>query len=485
MPPASATIVLVTGPEVRFAHFRFDPRTRELFKRGRRVRLGEKPARVLDALIARPGDLVTRDELRGLLWSSDTFVDFDNNLNSAVAALREVLGDSARSPKYIETLPRLGYRFIAPIEAMPPASEEHAGAGPVLAATRGTPAARGVPAARAAVAAAAILLMAAALAAGHRQAPSLPSADVLDARFLLARGTPDDLSQVIHRLDRLPATDAASLEILAEAWLARARRGDRPAAESFQRAAWYANRALTAGEASGDAWRVLASVRLHHDRDAEAAAVLAGRARAAAPRDPHVLLTAATVDAVRGRHDAAIEAARDAVRIDPAAWRVRADLAFFLLAAGRDAEALAECRAVLALEPAHPFTLDMQLTAAARMGEWDEARAAALALMALADAPAGEQEAVAAGDPARGVDRYRRWQVRVADREAERARWSPVTAAAIYASAGDLPRALAWLARAEAGADPGLVLLPVLRDFDPIRHVPAFRAFEHRVTRPL
>lgn len=478
----------VAVPQVRFAHFRFDARTRELFKRGRRVRLGEKPAQVLEALLARPGDLVTRDELRGLLWSADTYVDFDNNLNSAVAALRETLGDSARRPKYVETLSRRGYRFIAPLEA-PSSGPEKPGVEPrhgEPSIVSGTAAARGMSAVRSPVAAAAVLLVAAVLTTGDRQTPrASPSADLLDARFLLARGSQDDVTHAIRLLDHADASDAATLETLAEAWLARARRGGGPAAHAFERAAHYANRALAAGGASGDAWRVLASVRLHLDRDAAAAAVLAARARAAAPRDPRVLLTFATVDAVRGRHDSAIEAAREAVRLEPGGWRVRADLAFFLLAAGRDADALAECRAVLALAPAHPFTLDMQLTAAARLGAWREARAAALALMTLADAPHADREGVATGDPSQGVDRYRRWQVRVADRDAERARWSPVTAAAIYASAGNLPRALYWLSRAEAARDPGLVLLPAMRDFDPIRHAPAFLAIQDRITRTL
>jgi DNA-binding winged helix-turn-helix (wHTH) protein len=107
----------MAGRQVRFAQFRFDARTRELFRRGRRVRLGEKPSRVLEALLARPGDLVARAELRRLLWDEHTFVDFDNNLNSAVASLREALGDSAQAPAFIETLPRLGYRFIGAIDA--------------------------------------------------------------------------------------------------------------------------------------------------------------------------------------------------------------------------------------------------------------------------------------------------------------------------------------------------------------------------------
>ncbi|HWY59871.1 MAG TPA: protein kinase [Terriglobales bacterium] len=101
---------------VRFAEFELNLATRELQANGRKVVLQEQPFQILAAILERPGHLVNRDELRQRLWSSDTFVDFDRGLNKAVNRLREVLEDSADQPRLIETLPRLGYRFIAPVE---------------------------------------------------------------------------------------------------------------------------------------------------------------------------------------------------------------------------------------------------------------------------------------------------------------------------------------------------------------------------------
>src|SRR4051812_4664514 len=98
---------------LRFGIFEADLRTGELRKRGTRVRLQEQPFQVLALLLARPGDLVTRDEIRGRLWAADTFVDFDHGLNKAINKIREALGDSAGSPRFIETVARRGYRFIA------------------------------------------------------------------------------------------------------------------------------------------------------------------------------------------------------------------------------------------------------------------------------------------------------------------------------------------------------------------------------------
>jgi DNA-binding winged helix-turn-helix (wHTH) protein len=101
----------------RFGVFELDLQAGELRKNGRKLRLQEQPFRILALLLDRAGDLVTREELRQKLWAADTFVDFDHGLNAAVNKLREVLGDSASSPRFIETLARRGYRFIAPVQS--------------------------------------------------------------------------------------------------------------------------------------------------------------------------------------------------------------------------------------------------------------------------------------------------------------------------------------------------------------------------------
>ncbi len=100
---------------LRFGVFEVDVRAGELRKQGVRIKLQEQPFHVLTVLLQRPGEVVTREELRSENWSADTFVDFDNSLNTAINKLREALGDSADSPCFIETLPRRGYRFIAPV----------------------------------------------------------------------------------------------------------------------------------------------------------------------------------------------------------------------------------------------------------------------------------------------------------------------------------------------------------------------------------
>jgi len=121
--------VLMTNEDktrIKFGPFEVDLRTSELWKNGLKLKLGGQPFEILATLLERPGELVTREQLRSKIWSADTFVDFNHGLNAAVNKLRECLSDSPEDPRYIETLPRRGYRFIAKTEKMgdelPPAA---------------------------------------------------------------------------------------------------------------------------------------------------------------------------------------------------------------------------------------------------------------------------------------------------------------------------------------------------------------------------
>ena len=100
---------------LRFDDFELDVRAGQLRRQGVRLRLRGQPLRVLEILLERAGDVVTREELQNRIWPADTFVDFDHSLHNAVARIREVLGDSAEKPRYIETLPRRGYRFVGQV----------------------------------------------------------------------------------------------------------------------------------------------------------------------------------------------------------------------------------------------------------------------------------------------------------------------------------------------------------------------------------
>lgn len=118
----------------RFSNFVVDTGARSLLRDGTRVPLQEQPFQVLLAMLERPGQIVSRDTLRFRLWGNNTFVDFDQSLNSAVRRLRMALGDSPRTPTHVETLPRLGFRFL-PAVAVEQAAGTH---GPSLVRVAGT-----------------------------------------------------------------------------------------------------------------------------------------------------------------------------------------------------------------------------------------------------------------------------------------------------------------------------------------------------------
>src|SRR5207302_8461801 len=122
--PATIAVVVSVPSRVstsrrrQFGPFEADLHSGELRKNGRKVRLQAQPFQLLAMLLERPGELVTREEICQKLWSGDTFVDFDHSLGTAVNKIREVLNDSAAEPRYIETLPRRGYRFIGQLPSV-------------------------------------------------------------------------------------------------------------------------------------------------------------------------------------------------------------------------------------------------------------------------------------------------------------------------------------------------------------------------------
>jgi DNA-binding winged helix-turn-helix (wHTH) protein len=102
---------------LRFGHFSLDLRAGELYKRGKKVKVQLLPLQLLGALLEKPGEVISREELKSKLWPADTFVDFEHGLNTAIKKLRQALGDNPAKPALIQTLPKKGYRFIGRLEA--------------------------------------------------------------------------------------------------------------------------------------------------------------------------------------------------------------------------------------------------------------------------------------------------------------------------------------------------------------------------------
>ena len=155
---------------LRFGVFELSPASGELRRAGLRVRIQPQPLRVLEMLAARSGEIVSREDLRRAIWGDDTFVDFEHGLNFCVNQVRRALGDSATAPRFVETVPRRGYRLMAPVERVEPAAVS-------FAAPAAAPGPRYRPGWRFAVVAVAALL------AGGRvaRAPEVPAVEVRPA----------------------------------------------------------------------------------------------------------------------------------------------------------------------------------------------------------------------------------------------------------------------------------------------------------------
>lgn len=164
---ATPLAAMTTHPPIRFGTFELDPSSGELRRNGRRVPLQGQPAQVLCQLVSNPGQVVTRDDLRRAIWTDDTFVEFDTALNVAVNKVRLALQDSASTPRFIETVPRRGYRFLADVHPLEPAAPS-AAREPVV-----VPGSRKEPRFVRAYVAAAALLAVLALAFSWKAAPGL------------------------------------------------------------------------------------------------------------------------------------------------------------------------------------------------------------------------------------------------------------------------------------------------------------------------
>src|ERR1700712_4720556 len=109
-----------TEPSRRFGAFELDFRRGELRKHGIRIKLQQQPLQILGILLERAGEVVTREDIQKRLWPDDTYVSFDNAINTSIRKVREALGDTAENPRFVETLSRRGYRFVAPVSSQSP-----------------------------------------------------------------------------------------------------------------------------------------------------------------------------------------------------------------------------------------------------------------------------------------------------------------------------------------------------------------------------
>lgn len=348
--------------DCRFDGWTLCRRSGELFRGDRRIRLQSQPLQILEELLANPGELVTREQLIARLWPQG-IVDFDTALNSAVRRLRRALGDSAEAPRYIETVPRRGYRFIGRLDA-PNAPVQP---GEDLADLPAKPRARRGVGWVAAAAAVLGVAVAAALYArwfdGVGRAHELPAPAAselalepyLRARHFLQRRGPEDLDLARQYFAEALAADPG----LARAWagLADVNWLDTveqrlPAEQGLEMVRNAAERALALDPSLAEPhlrlsnyWSLAGNEQKRDEHFA--------KARSLEPHNPLVLSYAASQAASEGRFDEAIELQWHSVAADPLSLASRWNLAAWLYLAGRLPESEAELLRLRELNPAH------------------------------------------------------------------------------------------------------------------------------------
>jgi DNA-binding winged helix-turn-helix (wHTH) protein/tetratricopeptide (TPR) repeat protein len=477
---------------LRFGVFDLNPATGELHRAGVRIRIQPQPLRVLEVLAARSGEIVTREELRHAVWGDATFVDFDHGLNFCVNQVRRALGDSATAPRFVETVPRRGYRFLAPVERIEPVAAARAAAAPnaSVATARAVPAAewtRGFrPGWRFAIVAAAALLAGGRVdrtfdVAAPEARPAAREA-YLKGLYHTQRG-PAEWAEGVRWLEQAVADEPsfpAAQTALAGAYVQLAEARLRPGREVFPLARSAALAALRGRRESAEAHVWLGVARLAGDWDWTGAEREMKEAIALAPDHAQARRRYAALLSARGDDERALAELAQARRIDPLCTAITGEAALIHYRARRYDEAARLWREGLRVRPdsgGHEGLFHLSL----QEGDLGTAAVEALRVMALVGVPEPEIRKLGRRTPAQVAQAFVRGAVAHLDRPGSFA--LPDRLAILHATLGERERALDQLEVAVSERSPQL--LSALRDpaFDSLRAEPRFRRIVAAVGR--
>jgi DNA-binding winged helix-turn-helix (wHTH) protein/tetratricopeptide (TPR) repeat protein len=472
----------------RFGVFDLDLETGELHRAGRRVHLTAQAAKVLALLASRPGIVVTRDELKRHLWGDDTFVDFDRSLNFCVSLVRTALRDAAHNPRFIETLPRRGYRFIAEtvlVDDAVPAPEPVSPADHAVLLRRG----RWLLGAAAAV----MLVVQQPLPpTAHSRTTALPEARAAFARAFDA--APEDaaaLRRSVAALKHATEIDPRFAEAhfaLADLYLKLAIRHELPIASALAEAEIAARRAI-ALEDMPETRQVLANVRLLGAWDWAGARRELARAVTLAPKWDIGLATYARVLSALGDDAAAIATIDRAETVSPTCDLILYDAGAIYARAGRFAEAEDKLRRAIDLGPPRSMTLPewraqvhfRRLRHAVARGDWSAAHQAAIAILEANAQPEDVRDRFMRAEPRKAVEAFLRRSAENTTAAAASRYVPPTRLATIFALLDDRDRAIDQLEAAAADRDPDLIYAFRDPEFEHLRGLARFQSLERRI----
>jgi DNA-binding winged helix-turn-helix (wHTH) protein/tetratricopeptide (TPR) repeat protein len=480
---------------VRFGTFELDRSTGELRSKGQRVPLQDQPAQLLSLLVGRPGEVVTRDELRRALWSEDTFVDFDTAMNVAVNKVRQALRDSAASPRFVETVPKRGYRFLADVRAIEPGAARVASPGaPEPAPPKGRPWHGGLRTVAGAVAAVVVIAVAVLLArdrlrprpAAHAKTAVQPTnAAAYDryqrARHLIDRRTAEDSRRAAELLEEAIALDprsAPAQAALADAYLALAWLG-KAQAPAVSRARAASRRALEIDPAHAEAHATLGIILSQFDWDVAAGQRELERAVELAPDRGTVLRLYSLFLWNEGRFEEALDMNERELALDPASRFANRNRAIILYYARRYEESITQARKTIELDRYFVTIYDWLGKAYRQLGREQEAVEAFITPLTFDVARAKDVETLRAA-LAQGGPRafWRRWLELHPDPTEDD------LCAGVELRLGDRDRAIALLETLLASGNPWIRALNVEPQWDPLRSDPRFQSIVRRASTP-
>ena len=464
---------------LRFGVFELDPASGELRRSGMRVRLPRQAALVLRALLEAGGEPVSRADLRRVLWGEDTFVDFEHSLNFVMARLRRALGDRATQPRYIETLPSVGYRVVAPVTRVPRVAPVPSGASPVVV-SAARAAAAPLRLARGLLALGALWLIVQSggtsvpARAPHHEPPAAAREAYLKGLYHSARST-DEWPAAEEQLRRAVAADPGYADAhgaLARVYVRLAEAHLRPAREVLPLARGAASAALAADPSAAEAhlWSGLAA--LYGEWDWKTAGREIQSALALDPHLPAAHRAHAAYLAAMGDAPGAVEAIDRARGSDPLCPELTGEAGWYRYSAHRYREAVSLWTAAAAVRPV-PELHESLLHVYLKQGDAAGAAREAVRAMRAAGVPAAVVDRMARQPPDAVVRAYSRGAIAHLERTSRGA--PPERLAALHAALDDRASALSLLERALDERSPGVVR--AVRDpaFEPLHHDVRFR----------
>lgn len=446
---------------VRFREFSFDPQSGELRLDGQHVPLAAQPASVLALLVAHAGELVTRETIRESIWT-DRVIDFEQGINACIRDIRRALGDECDAPRYVETLPKKGYRFIAPVSTEGCAT---------LSAKRASPPRLAM------AAAAAVLFLFLGPAVGQRTAEEPPlTGQALEhyqaGRMWLEKHSPDAQRQAVERLQQaatLAPADANVWAALALAWL---RYPDRPQHVS-QLAGSAARLALSLRPQHPEALLALANSAFHHDWDWERARKLYVAALRSDPRDAGVRQGYGTFLIAMGETAEGFSHLERAYELAPLATVLQSDISWFLTAVGRPREALEWCERLTAVAPDDQIAMTCAYRPLLALGDTAGAVRVLRTWLERRGGAEGWLERLDPREPQAALAAYREWRREMLLNTTEEV--SSLDWARIAADEGRAQEAIARLRSAVEERDPLVPLVPMFPEFQALAGLPSYR----------